>query len=160
MSDLSRCAPLLFCYSHALLSAIILSTTTKASAIRFISIPCLAYLAYQHFATTRDFSSNAHWMSLSSSFSFIQFIHSIGLLAITRVDVNNLICETKLQPSANIFTLTLSALRLVINTHAIGTCWQGKTHLFSRTFFKTGTLQVTYGFLYDKQFYSLGSTYS
>jgi hypothetical protein len=126
MSDLSRCAPLLFCCGHALLSAIILSTTTKASAIRFISIPCLAYLAYQHFATTGDFSSNAHWMSLSSSFSFIQFIHSIGLLAITRVDVNDLIRETKLQPSANIFTLTLSALRLVIDTRAIGTRWQGK----------------------------------
>jgi hypothetical protein len=71
MSDLLRCTLLLFYCAHALLSAIILSTTIKTSAIRFISIPCLAYLAYQHFATTGDFSSNAHWMSLSSSFSFI-----------------------------------------------------------------------------------------
>jgi hypothetical protein len=126
MSVLLQYASLLSSFGQAVITAILISTTPKASTLRLLAIPSLVFLAYYQFVYAAFLSGNIVYNAVIACAQFVAVIHYVDLLLINSIDVSDLIREKLLGPSAGILSRLFHALRITYNVRGVGTRWQVK----------------------------------
>lgn len=119
-------ASLLSSFVQAVITAILISATPKASTLRLLAIPSLVFLAYYQFVYATCFSGNVVYNAVIACAQFAAVIHYIDLLLITNIDVSDLVREQLLDLSGGSFSRVFHAIRITYNVRGVGTRWQAK----------------------------------